>query len=82
VIFILALITIGEIYAGAALTSGKASHVAAPDSATQLSRMGSNAGKWPTKAAPSGFAIAVNQVGFLIFGRTPSVDGRPRVSRR
>jgi hypothetical protein len=52
VIFILALITIaGEIYSGAALTSGKASHTAAPDLATQLSRMGSNTGKWPMKAA-------------------------------
>jgi hypothetical protein len=35
VIFILALITIaGEIYSDAALTSGKASHPAAPDPAT------------------------------------------------
>jgi hypothetical protein len=35
VIFILALITIaGEIYSDAALTSGKASHTAAPDPAT------------------------------------------------
>jgi putative ABC transport system substrate-binding protein len=31
---------------------------------------------------PSGLAIPANQVGFLIFGRTPSVDGRPRASRR
>jgi hypothetical protein len=48
----------------------------------QLSRMGSNTGKWPAKAAPNGVAITANQVGFLIFGRTPSVDGRPRASRR
>ena len=31
---------------------------------------------------PSGLAIPANQVGFLIFGRRPSIDGRPRPSRR
>jgi hypothetical protein len=51
VIFKLALITVaGEIYSDAASTSGKASHTAAPDPA-QLSRMGSNTGKWPAQAA-------------------------------
>ena len=83
VMFILALITIaGEIYSDAAITSGKASHTAAPDPATAAIAHGPNTGKWPAKAAPKGVAITANQVGFLIFGRTASVDGRPGTSRR
>jgi len=51
VIFKLALIIIAsEIYSDAALTSGKASHTAAPDPATAPIAHG-NTGKWPAQAA-------------------------------
>src|ERR1700704_4423045 len=32
--------------------------------------------------AGEGFGVAINQAGFLLTGLTPSVDGRPKVSRR
>ena len=83
VMFILALITIaGEIYSDAAITSGEASHTAAPDPATAAIAHRLKHGQVARESRPERLGNTANQVGFLILGRTPSVDGRPRASRR